>query len=96
MMGVRGQEMHQTVVQEAFRPVLRLLAKTPGDSASRHLNPGPLARRLHEPAIMLVIQPGQTLRVGDDRHKARGKGIEDRIQKAWRHRVMGWLEEKIT
>lgn len=96
VMGIRGQEVHQAVIQETFRPVLGLIAKTPGNRPGGHLDPGPLTRRLHEPAVMLVIQPGQALRVRNDRYKACGQGIEDRIQKARRHRVMGRLEEKVT
>ena len=65
VMGIRGQEMHQAVVQEALRPVLGVIAKTPSNSPGRHLYPGPLARGFDEPAIMRVIQPGQSLRVSN-------------------------------
>lgn len=72
MMGIRGQEMNQAVVQESLRPVLGLVAKTAGKGARGHLYPCALARGLHEPAIMFVIQPGQSLWVGDNRYKPRG------------------------
>lgn len=81
-MGVRRQNMHQALIEEALGPVLGRGAKTPREGASRDLNPGALLGGVDEPGVVRVIHPGQPFRVGDDGHVAGRQDIEDEVLKA--------------
>ena len=95
MVGIGGQQMYQLLVQHALRPVLRALAKATGDAAGSDLHPSPALHQALE-YFVLALDPGQPLRVGDDRYHAAHHQLEDRLLETRRCHVVRRLKQQIT
>jgi len=67
-MRVGRQQVNHTLGEHALPPILRTIAEAAGNRAGRYLQPGALPRGVDQPAVVLLVDPGQPLRVSDDGH----------------------------
>ena len=83
VMCIRGEDVHSSFIQHAFRPVLSALAEFPEQGSCGNLHPNSATEESQDFGIMRV-DPGQTLRMRQNRHIASHGQIEKRInQSAW-------------
>src|SRR3954447_21910320 len=92
VMCIRGENVYSAFIQHALRPVLSALAEFPEQRSCGNLHPDSATEESQDFGIMRV-DPGQTLRMRQNRHIASYCQIEKRInQSAWVNMMRGFNE----
>ena len=92
---VRGDDVAPAVPDEAFSVLRGLGAEPPKQRAPSDLEPGATSRERDE-VIVVLIHPGQALRVGDDAYVARRSQFEHRLEKARWTDGVGWFDKDVS
>ena len=82
-------------VDEAFAPVLHPSAEAAGERAGGDLHPGPAPGQAHEQVVM-VLDPGQALGMGDHRDDAGGHQLEHHAFEVGRGHVVRRFQQQVA
>jgi hypothetical protein len=94
IMGIRGQDRDQPLIEHAFGPILRIASKSTRERTGGHLHPDArLCQSRHHG--VLVPDPRQAFRMGEDGHITRHSDAEKQVFKARRRHMMGRFNQNV-
>ena len=95
IVGIRRNDVHKPLIKHSLRPVTGPATERTVDRPSRQLHPD-AAQDQCPHQIVSVLDPGQSLRVRQDRKIPFDHEREKKLFQSLRRDVMGWLDKDIT